>query len=77
MTGFLRSFPALSCAIAFAVLPGSADSNASASSTKVCLTATPKSGYTFSHWGGATLDSGNCVIVKNTLAVAAAFSKIP
>ena len=46
-----------------------------AGGTKVCLTATPKSGYAFGSWSGATLDSGNCVIVNSTLTITASFVK--
>jgi hypothetical protein len=46
-----------------------------ANGAKVCLTATPKSGYSFGSWSGATLDKGNCFIVKATTTVTARFVK--
>jgi hypothetical protein len=45
--------------------------------TKVCLTATPRSGYAFSSWSSATLDSGGCLTMSNNLTVTARFVKTP
>ena len=45
--------------------------------TKVCLTATPRSGYRFSSWSGVTPDSGGCLILSNNLTVTARFLKTP
>lgn len=41
----------------------------------VCLTATASAGWTFSSWGGGSVDSSGCLIVMGNLSVTANFIK--
>jgi len=42
-----------------------------ASGTQVCLTATPKAGWAFSSWSGATLNGSNCLTITANTTVTA------
>jgi hypothetical protein len=44
-----------------------------AAGTQVCLTATPATGWLFSYWSGATVDSSNCLTLNSNVSVTANF----
>jgi len=44
--------------------------------TKVCLTATPNTGWRFSSWTGTPLDSSNCLTLSSSAAVTANFTAV-
>ena len=46
-----------------------------ASGAQVCLTATPKSGYAFKSWSGATMSASNCLSIKSNATITATFVK--
>jgi hypothetical protein len=45
------------------------------SGTKVCLTATPNSGWRFSSWSGTPLDASNCLVISANASVTATFTQ--
>jgi serine protease AprX len=45
-----------------------------AAGTRVCMTAAPNTGWTFSSWSGAALDSSNCLTVNGNSSVTANFT---
>ncbi|HTP89273.1 MAG TPA: hypothetical protein VMJ34_20125 [Bryobacteraceae bacterium] len=53
--------------------PPSADGTYSPG-TKVCLTATPATGWAFGSWSGAALDGSNCLVMNANAAVTANFA---